>query len=207
MNWLHAKNARTRWVVVITQVTLAFVLLWWSYVTEDHATHLCDMPGPDPAWQLVTGLNAPVMLLRATWLLVLENFQIGSLTGRLLEAGSFLIAVACLWYGVMVNADALRHRTSSWTPSRLGSRLLWDLLLVIIGVVLGLAGLGKLIQLGPIPSGAVACFGFSSMKWFWWFPRLLEACLYSAWSLVLMFFLGRDVFRVLRPKGGTSPNG
>lgn len=131
-----------------------------------------DMPGTAPAFKVCISINAPILLLRALW------FRYASTIGDTLV---LVLAVGVLWYWVGLNVESWqRNRTVvmfSWASLRMGG----DLLLIAVGVFWGLTFVVNARDLRPTP-------------WSWsvllWASAFLGPLL--AWSVVLIFFFGRD---------------
>jgi hypothetical protein len=186
-NWTGSKR---RFILPLVQMVTALGLLRWSHILERYAAHRCDMPGPDPAWKFLGGVNAPVLLARLVWLRILDNFQLGPTTTRFVEDAAYIAGVGLLWFGVSLNFNRWHEQRSVfmflWTPLRQAG----DVAVVLVGMFFGLFAFDALAMLGPIPHEGVGCFG--SMIWLWWVPSLVSGVLYAMWSLVLVWFFGRD---------------
>jgi hypothetical protein len=187
---------KLKYTLPLAQMVLAFALLWWSNVLDLAARHVCDMPGPSPAFELLTSINAPVALARAFWYFHLPY---------LWDAGTLVVAVGLFWYWVALNIYSWRQRRTvfmfSWVPVRLAG----DLLLIAVGVLWGLACVDEvrsIVHVAPAWSGT-GCFG--PLVWSMWLPSIVVAGLHLAWSLVLTLFFGGDFFRCVLRKSPLSP--
>ena len=169
-------RVRLRYVLPAAQMLLAMVLYWRSDVWVKWAMRLYDMPGPAPAFTLLTAVNVPLALPRA----FLDRYlALTEAWGRV----AFVGAIGLLWYWAALNVDSWRQRrtvvTFSWIPLRLAT----DLLLIATGALWGCIGVQRAIWHLDLYRG-------------WPLFVTLET-LYIAWSAVLVFFFGRDLLKCL----------
>jgi hypothetical protein len=171
-------RVKLRYVLPVAQMALAVGLLWWTNLWWKTVRGLYDMPGTAPAFRLCISINAPIALIRALWFRHVSTFG---------DTLVLVLAVGVLWYWVGLNVESWqRNRTVvmfSWTPLRMGG----DLLLIAIGVFWGLTFVVNTRDLRPMP------WSWATLLWaIGIFGPLL------AWSLVLIFFFGRDFVNCVR---------
>jgi hypothetical protein len=176
---------KIRYALPLVQMLLAATLLWWDHLLSRVGDRACDMAGPTPAFSLLIAINMPVSLPRMAWYrhvpYPLEDFIL-------------IAAVGLFWYWVALNIPSWRRTgfSSWWRPVQ----LVVDLAIVALGVVSGLYGVGKEYDGSRSFTYGVGCFGPN--LWFRFLPLILIGCFYLAWSLVLIFFFGRDFIHALR---------
>lgn len=75
-------------------------LIWWSQVLVHVAQKRCDMPGPDPATQLLLTINAPVLFATRFWELWLMYPW---------NVLAWMAGVGVTWYWVARNIESWRR--------------------------------------------------------------------------------------------------
>ena len=153
------------------------------------------MPGPAPAFTLLVSINAPVAFPRALWSRYLPDPW---------DDLTLIAAVGLLWYWVALNIDSWRRSRTAvmfrWAPLR----LVGDLLLIVTGAFWGLIFVGKDLAEGVRGEALRNHFflNWSQARWF----IAVSGC-HLAWSLVLIFFFGRDfICCVFRKESGARVN-
>jgi hypothetical protein len=173
-------RVKLRYALPGTQMALAVGLLWWSDRWFKTVGRFDDMPGPAPASRLCFSLNAPVVLV--------QNLRI-HYASALEEYVAVVVAVGVLWYWVALNAESWRRNRTvlgfHWIPLRLAV----DLLLIAAGAFWGLA---FAVEVHEVRSPYLHWSGWL------WLSGILGPLL--AWSIVLIFFFGRDFVLCLRKK-------
>jgi hypothetical protein len=161
---------KLRYVLPLVQMALAVALLWQSNLWFKEAVRLSDIPGPSPAFELCRSINAPIALFQALW------FRYASSSADNIV---FVLAVGALWYWVGVNFESWRRYRAVLVIRRKSLRLAIDLVLFAMGVLLAIVFMSEMRKVlpyfDPRSLWSLAIFG----------PYVL-------WSLVLMFFFGRD---------------
>jgi hypothetical protein len=178
-------------------MALAVALLWWDRVLL-FSSRRCDMPGPSPALRVLFAVNTPLFLPRAVWRNYLYKLYVWD-NAVPWDNVVLIVAVGLCWSGVALNIRSWQQcRTVlmfSWRPAR----FLLDVFLVIYGVLFGLIGMFegyKTVDAAPYAFHGNGCFGPN--LWTNLLPSIAAASLYLAWSLVLIFFFGRDFIQALR---------
>jgi hypothetical protein len=169
---------KLRYALPAVQMAVAVGLIWWSDQWFKAQMRLQDMPGPAPAFTLCISINAPIALPRALLFRHISAFW---------DYVLVVLAAGVLWYWVAVNIGSWRRNrtvlTFRWTPLRLTA----DLLLVAMGVLFGgwFVAEGRSLRPQPWPPS----------RWLWMAGILIPLL---AWSLVLIFFFGRDFIHCIR---------
>jgi hypothetical protein len=158
----------------VAQMAIAGALLWWSELFRA-LTHLQDMRGPDRAFVLCISINAPVFLLRALWFRYLSGWQ---------DYALLIVVIGLLWIWVALNVTSWQRRQAvmmfSWKPLRLAG----DLLPTAVGALLSFV---FVMNLPEVVRGIKYSRDFTEALWL-----VSEPALFLAWSIVLIFFFGRD---------------
>ena len=172
-------RVKLKYALPLVQMVLAVGLLVSDHFWLRTAMRRADMPGQSPAFTLLVSINAPVALARA--------FVFRRLPDQW-DKVTFTAAIGLLWYWVALNLDSWRKRRTvsmfSWVPLR----LVCDFVLLGVGVFWGGVWVRTLPHYLPV-------------SWFGWLSLVLRMGLEPAWSLVLIFFVGRDFIHcILRKK-------
>jgi hypothetical protein len=158
----------------LAQMVIAGGLLWWSNLFRA-LTHLQDMPGPDRAFILCISINAPVFLLRALWFRHLSGWH---------DHALLIVVIGLLWFWVALNITSWQSRRAvrmfAWKPLRSAG----DLLLTAVGGLLGF------VVVMNFPEVAIRIKYSQNLTEALWLAS--EPALFLAWSIVLIFFFGRD---------------
>jgi len=161
-------------------MALAVGLPWWSDRWFKTVGRFDDMPGPAPASRLCDSINAPVALVRVLW--VRHASTLGDYV-------ALVLAVGVLWYWVALNVESWRRERAvlgfRWIPLRVAV----NLLLIAVGAFWGLAFAA---EVRDVRSPYLHWSGWL------WISGILGPLL--AWSVVLIFFFGRDFVLCLRKK-------
>jgi len=177
-------RVRLKYALPLVQMTIAVALLVWSQFWFNAAMRTQDMPGPAPASEVLMAINAPVALTASLWFRYLP----ASWDGVILIA-----AIGLFWYWVALNIRSWQWRREvfifSWAPLRLVA----DFILIGVGGLLGFSCAHEILH-GYLP--------FTRLGWLRFVPCM---GLLLAWSLVLIFFFGRDsIHCILRKRPGGS---
>jgi hypothetical protein len=161
-------------ILPLAQMAIAGALLWWSELFRA-LTHLQDMGGQDRAFVLCISINAPVFLLRALWSRYLSGWH---------DHALLIVVIGLLWLWVALNITSWQRRRAvmmfSWKPLRLAG----DLLPTAVGALLGFV---FVMNLQELVRGIKYSRDFIDALWL-----ASEPALFLAWSIVLIFFFGRD---------------
>jgi hypothetical protein len=164
-------NGKFGHALPIVQMALAVALFRWSDISLRAELRVADMPGPAPAFQMLTAINAPVCVARALWLRYLPGYW---------DYVILLLAIGLFWYGIALNIRSWREQRTlvvfKWSPLRIAV----DLLLIAIGGLLA-SYFAHYIT-----------YEFEIVRRAWFFPVLM---LYALWSVALISFPGRDLFQ------------
>ena len=175
-------HMKLKYVLPVTQMTLAVVLLWWTIASERTEMRHSDMPGTPAVFTFLGSINAPLVLPRVLF---------WYLPGWWNEI-AFIVAIGLLWYWVALNIYSWKRErtlfTFSWVPLRLAGDV----------VAVGFGGI-----LAYISWNYIRYFFFYS-NWSWFIPStgrslawsglwfIPSAVLSLGWSVVLIYFFGRD---------------
>jgi hypothetical protein len=163
----------------LAQMSIAGVLLWWSELFRA-LTRLQDMRGPERAFVLCISINAPVFLPRVLWFRHLFGWH---------EQVLLIAVIGLLWLWVALNITSWQRRQAvmmfSWKPLRLAG----DLLPTAMGALLGFV---VVMNLPEVVRGIKYSRSFTDAVWIG-----SEPALFLAWSIVLIFFFGRDFVHCL----------
>ena len=158
----------------LAQMVIAGALLWRSELFRA-LTHLQDMPGPDRAFVLCISINAPVFLLRALWFRYLSGWH---------DHALLIVVIGLLWFWVAFSIRSWQSRRAvgmfSWKPLRLAG----DLLVTAVGALLGFV---FVMNFPEVVIRIKYSRDFTDALWL-----ASEPALFLAWSIVLIFFFGRD---------------
>ncbi len=172
---------KIKYALPLGQMILTAGLLWWDHSLSRAANRVCDMAGPSPAFSLLVAINLPVNLPRIIW----ERYLPYSWS-----VFTLIAVVGLFWYWIALNVRSWRQRgtvLSWWRPGR----MVVDFVIVAFGLMWGLYGVGISYLKWPRSfSPGMGCFGLN--LWFTVLPLIMITCSYLAWSLVLIFFFGRD---------------
>ena len=173
---------KTKYALPLVQMMLAATLLWWDHTLSRAANRVCDMAGPSPAFGLLVAINLPVNLPRIVW----ERYLPYSWSVFIMIA-----AVGLFWYWIALNVHSWRRRQTVFSSWPRGAQLVVDVVIVAFGLVWGLYGVGMGYREWPRSfTHGMGCFGLN--LWFTLLPLIMTTCSFLAWSLVLIFFFGRD---------------
>lgn len=183
---LRVQNmARLKYILPLSQLTVAMALEWWSDEWYRSVGRLHDMPGPSPASQLLLSINAPAALVRASW----------SWSGHISSRWDHILLITMigtLWYWIALNIETWQRtreiRMFSWLPLRIAG----DLVLIVAGILLALMPVADAYLLFQYPS--------SLSIWLWF---VLLRGLFFSWSIAFVFCFGRDLVHSVRAKTST----
>ena len=155
---------------------------------------IMDMPGPAPAFSLLASINFPVASLRVFWFRYLPGWW---------DDIVFVAAIGFFWYWVALNVYSWQQKRTVRIFSSIPLRLTVDLLLIAMGTLVGIYAVTDELRLLAFVHGVHGealrnCFPNNWPGWAWF---IAIAGLHLAWSVVLIFFFGRDFIHcVLRKK-------
>jgi hypothetical protein len=165
-------RVKLRYVLPAAQMALTVGLLWWTHLWWKTVRGLYDMPGTAPAFKVCISVNAPIALIRAVWFRYVSTFG---------DSLALVLSVGALWYWVGLNVEAWRRERSvlmfRWAPLRLGG----DALLIVMGAFWGFTFVAEARYFRPRP--------WDWSAWLWASGILVPLLI---WSVVLVFFFGRD---------------
>jgi hypothetical protein len=168
----------------MAQIALTLTLLWATELWDKSVTRT-DMPGAAPAFSILVSLNAPIALPRSLVFMHMSDFW---------DNVTLIVAIGLLWYWVALNIQSWSQRRTvvmfSWIPLRLAA----DLLLIIDGVFWFVLCIANIYFRLFFP---FANFAFAEMPPIWFF---FASAFQLAWSLVLIYFCGRDLFSLFSPQ-------
>lgn len=115
---------------------------------------------------------------------------------------AFTLTVGVFWYWIALNIERWSKRREVFLSARRHWRLLTDLLLVSDGVMLGLYAVTKDLAVTAIFRGMrgqdlLNRFEGFYFGWPWWIAFVF---FHLGWSIVLIFFFGRDFVQCLSKK-------
>jgi len=163
-------SVKLKYALPLAQVLLAISLLWASELWFKAARGTMDMPGPAPAFTLLILINAPLAPLRALWYRHVSTVW---------DDVTLVAAIGLLWYWVASNIYSWQEKRRvcmfSWAPLRLAG----DMLAVGAGAFW--------IVVFVADRSAFTVESRLGVPW-----TVAVVSLPLAWSLVLIFFFGRD---------------
>lgn len=190
---------KLKYVLPLAQMALAVSLLKWSELWYAAIMRVSDSAGISPAFRLLFAISAPIGLPRLVW----SRFLPGSWDYPILIA-----AVGLLWFWVALNVDSWRQRRAVCMFSRTPLRIAGDTLLILTGIFWGCACVGHDLDVGAIVHRAYGQILGDCYPRGWQDASLCIAvvALQLTWSLVLIYFFGRDFIHCIRGKNLASPS-
>jgi hypothetical protein len=193
-------RVKLKYALPLVQMALAVGLLRWSEAWFEAVMRVSDSPGLCPAFRLLIAISAPVGLPRLLW----SRFLPGSWDYPILIA-----AVGLLWFWVALNVDSWRQGRAVCMFSRTPLRIAGDILLIVTGIFWGGVCVGRNLDVGAIVHGAYGQVLGDCYPRGWQDASLCIAVVVFqlTWSLVLIYFFGRDFIHCSRGKnlGTTLP--
>jgi len=181
-------HPKLKYGLPLAQMALALALLLSAQRWDRAMMRLYDMPGPSPAFTLLVSINAPVGLARIFWFRYVPDPW---------DWVTFIAAVGLFWYWAALNVQSWREARMVYMFTSNPLRIAGDLLLIAIGASLGFFFLAHELWIALRDGVQVARISSPPFTWPSWLWFGVIAGLHLAWSVVLLFFFGRDLLHCL----------